>query len=59
MNFKKFYVEAIDFNSKEVIVVKGEILYHGTIESFDTRKARPSSYDDVFWAICAFDYYIF
>jgi hypothetical protein len=49
MNFKKFYIEAINFNSREVIVAKGEVLYHGTIESFDTRKARPSAYDDIFW----------
>lgn len=47
MNFKLF--EAIDFSSRETIIKKGEILYHGTGESFDIRKTHTSGYDDVFW----------
>lgn len=47
MNFRKFF-ESIDFDSKEVIVKKGEILFHGTSSSFDTRKISPGG-DDIFW----------
>jgi len=44
------WLEAIDYNAgRTVIVKKGEVLYHGTIESFDTRGVTTSSYDDVFW----------
>lgn len=48
INFRQFF-ESIDFNSQEVIVPQGEVLYHGTLESFDTRKIRTGGYDDVFW----------
>lgn len=49
MNFKKFITEAINYNSREVIIPKGEVLYHGTVESFDARKPHPGGYDNVFW----------
>ena len=33
MSFKRFLAETINFNAREVIIPKGEVLYHGTIES--------------------------
>jgi hypothetical protein len=48
LNFKK-WLESIDYDSQVVIVEKGEILYHGTLESYDMRKIRPGGYDKVFW----------
>ncbi len=42
--------EAIDYKSgKNVTVHKGEVLYHGTGNTFDSRSPKPSGYDDVFW----------
>jgi hypothetical protein len=41
--------ESINYNSKEVIVPKGTILYHGTVESFDNRKIEVGGYDKIFW----------
>ena len=48
MNFKKWF-ESIHYNSEQVIVPKGETLYHGTIESFDNRKIDVGGYDEIFW----------
>lgn len=46
MSFKRFL--EINLNSREVIIEKGEILYHGTSESFDTRTLKPGG-DGIFW----------
>lgn len=43
------FIEAINYKTVEVIINKGEVLYHGTGESFDTRKPKPGGYDNVFW----------
>lgn len=45
----KFWLEQLDLQSLEVIIPKGTQLYHGTIESFDTRNVRTGVYDEVFW----------
>lgn len=49
MDFRLFLAETINFNSREVIVPKGEVLYHGTVESFDKRKTTTAPYDNMFW----------
>lgn len=43
------YLESIDHDSQVVVISKGEVLYHGTVESFDTRTPRVGGYDEVFW----------
>lgn len=49
LNFKEF-IEAVNYKAgTEVVIHKGEVLYHGTGESFDTRTPRPGGYDNVFW----------
>ena len=48
MNFKT-WLENLDYSNRIMIVPKGTVLYHGTIESFDTRNPKPGGYDEVFW----------
>lgn len=45
----KLWLEQINLNSIEVIIPKGTKLYHGTLESFDTRNIKTAGYDEVFW----------
>lgn len=45
----KLWLEQINLDSIEVIIPKGTKLYHGTIESYDTRNVKTGGYDDVFW----------
>lgn len=45
----RMLAEAIDHSKRETIVPSGEVLWHGTAESFDTRAPRPGGYDGVFW----------
>lgn len=48
LNFK-LWIESINTQSINVTIPKGTTLYHGTIESFDTRNVKTGGYDDVFW----------
>lgn len=41
--------EKIDFSSTETVISKGEVLYHGTLGSFDVRDIKVGAYDGIFW----------
>jgi len=48
-SFKLWLENEIDLKTRVVIIPKNTVLYHGTIESYDTRQIAGGGSDNIFW----------
>lgn len=50
--FIKRYIQFVNESNeakREIIIHKGEELFHGTVEDFDIKDIRPGGYDEILW----------
>jgi hypothetical protein len=46
---KRYFDFVLESKSNDLIVKKGEELFHGTVEDFDIKDIRPGGYDGILW----------